>query len=119
MESDFVVILVALAALSVLLMTRVCRDSERIALNTSQRFLKLIGPGLFLRLPTQLSPYEYTRVRIGDKGRYIGNGWAKIGGQNLPVQQVENVDVDSSLRVKDFVNQEIFVETDSENALEP
>lgn len=115
MESDLVLILVAVVAMSVLLMIRVCRDSERVALNTPQRFVKLIGPGLFLRLPMQLSPYEYTRVRIGDSGRYIGNGWAKIGGQNMPVQAVQNLDVDDSFRVKDFVNQEIFVEPDVEN----
>lgn len=110
MESDLLLILVAILALSVLLMIRVCRDSERVALNTPQRFVKLIGPGLFLRLPIQLSPYEYTRIRIGDSGYYIGNGWAKIGGQNLPVEAVRELDVDEELRVKDFVNQKIFVE---------
>ncbi len=69
MERDLVLILVALAGMSVLLMIRVCGERERVALNTPQRFVKLIGPGLFLRIPMQLSPCEYTRVRIGDTGR--------------------------------------------------
>lgn len=39
MESDLVLIFVALFALSVLSMIRVCRDTERVALTTPQRFL--------------------------------------------------------------------------------
>jgi len=110
MERDLVLIVVAVFGLSVLLMIRVCRDSERVALTSPRRFIKLIGPGLYLRRPMQLSSYEYTRIRISETGYYIGNGWAKIRGQNMPVQAVQNLDVDEGLRVKDFVNQEIFVE---------
>lgn len=113
MDRDLIAILVAILGISILLMIRVCRESERIALNTSQRFVKLIGPGLFLRFPFQISPYEYTRIRISDTGRYIGNGWAKFGGQNMPVRVVSDIDVDEPLRIKDFVNQEIFVESDA------
>ena len=113
MDRDFILIVVALLATSVLLMIRVCRDTERVALNTPQRFVKLIGPGLFLKFPYQFSFYEYTRVRIGDTGRYIGHGWAKINGANMPVKVISEVEVDGSLRVKDFVNQEIFVAPDA------
>ena len=81
-------------------------------MSTPQRFVKLIGPGLFLKLPMGLGPYAYARVQIGDSGRYIGNGWAMIGGQNLPVRAVQHLDVDESLRVKDFVNREIVVEAE-------
>lgn len=111
MEPDLVRILVALGGMCGLLMIRVCRDSERVALNTPQRFVKLIGPGLFLRVPRPLAPYEYTRVRIGDSGRYIGNGWAKIGGRNMPVQPVQSLEVDDDVLVKDFINQTIFAES--------
>lgn len=109
MESDLVLIVVALVALSVLSMIRACRESERVALNTPQRFVKLKGPGLFLQLPWPVSPYCYTRVRIGDRGRYVDNDWAEIGGKKMPVTPVEAVTGDVTVQVTDFVDQQIFV----------
>lgn len=109
MESASTLIIVALLALFVLSMIRACRETERVALITPRRFVRLKGPGLYLQLPWPLSPYEYARVRIGDRGRYIGNDWGEIAGTKMPVTPVEAVAIDATIRVKNFVDQQIFV----------
>ena len=112
MRSEGLLLLSALLALALLLSIRVCRESERVAVNSPRKFVKLVGPGLFLRWPWQ-GPYSYTRIQIGDRGRHIANGWGKLHGENVPIQAMGMLKVDQGFRVKDFVNQEIVVVPES------
>lgn len=108
-NSASIIVLLMLAGIFMLLMVRVCRESERVALNSPRRFVKLVGPGLFLRLPVRVSPYEYTRVRVGDTGTYIADGWGEIHGQHMPVFAANQLATDQAFSVQAFVNQRIFV----------
>lgn len=109
MRSEFLLLLCAAIGLGLILSIRICRESERVAVHSPRRFIKFVGPGLYLTWPWQ-SPYDYTRVRISDTGYYIGNGWGKVHGKNVPVEAVNNLEVDQEFRVKNFVNQQVFVE---------
>lgn len=109
MDTRLLHMLALLLAACVLGMIRACRESERFALNTSQRYVRLIGPGLFLKFPGRVGPYRYTRVRIGDEGRYVGDGWAEINGGNMPVDGASAFCPGQPLRVQAFVDQQIHV----------
>lgn len=109
MQSEGLLLLSAVLGLGLILSIRVCRETERVAVNSPRKFIKLVGPGLFLRRPWQ-GTYEYTRIRIGDRGRLITNGWGKLHGENVPIEAAGSLGVDQTFRVKDFVNQNVIVE---------
>lgn len=109
MLSEGLLLLGAVLGLGLILSICICRESERVSVNSPRKFIKLVGPGLFLRRPWQ-GTYEYTKIRIGDCGRLITNGWGKLHGENVPIEAAGALGVDQKFRVKDFVNQKVIVQ---------
>jgi regulator of protease activity HflC (stomatin/prohibitin superfamily) len=71
---------------------RVAAESERFVVTALGRFLKLVGPGLLFRLP--LSPQVWTRLKLGDTGRYAGDGIGEFKGISVPIQVTDSSEND-------------------------
>ncbi|NOZ10401.1 MAG: hypothetical protein GXP09_05105 [Gammaproteobacteria bacterium] len=48
-------------------------------------------------------------MRLNDTGINIGNGWAEINGVNVPITPAETLNTDEKIKVRAFINQEIYV----------
>ncbi len=77
---------------------RIAGEDERFIVTTLGRFRRLHGPGLGM---TIAFADRWTRIRIGDRGVYRGDGIADFGGVAAPVQ-VDDATSDDAIRITSF-----------------
>ena len=85
---------------------KIAAESERFVVIVAGRFAKLVGPGLLFRLPGSLS--KWTRIKLGDTGRYLGDGISEIHGVSFPVT-VRNVRPGELVKVTSFEDSQVCV----------
>lgn len=85
---------------------KIAAESERFAVVAAGRFVRLAGPGLLFRLPG--SPGQWTRIKLGDSGRYLGDGLAEINGASVPVSS-GGIQPGDAVRVVSFEDDCVWV----------
>ena len=85
-------ILLLILALVVASGIRITAESERFVVTVLGRFVKLAGPGLLFRIP--VSPQVWTRLKLGDIGRYVGDGFGEFRGISVPIQVTDSSEND-------------------------
>ncbi len=85
---------------------KVTAESERFAVIAAGRLVRLAGPGLSFRLPG--SAEQWTRIKLGDSGRYLGDGLAEINGATVPILD-EDLRPGDSVKVTSFRDSSIRV----------
>lgn len=78
---------------------KVTAESERFAVVSVGRFVRLAGPGLSFRLPG--SAEQWTRIKLGDSGKYLGDGLAEVNGATIPILD-EDLRPGDSVKVTSF-----------------
>jgi len=93
---------------------RVAAESERFVGTALGRFVKLVGPGLLFRLPA--SPQVWTRVRLGDISRYVGDGIGEFWGVFVPIQ-VTDASENDPVQIVSFRDGKVWASRTSERTI--
>ena len=88
---------------------KVAAESERFVVLAAGRFLRLAGPGLLFRLPG--SPQQWTRIKLGESGKYLGDGLAEFKGASFPVG-VESLRPGETVQIISFEDSKVWVTSD-------
>jgi len=105
-NSILLLILLALAA-TVLAVIRIIPDNRRFAAFQDGNFIKLEGPGIFLKLPGQSR--HWVRLTVGDRADIIGPRLAAINGVNIPIQVADEAPERGIMRVLGFRDNLVLV----------
>jgi hypothetical protein len=93
---------------------RITPESERFVVTAAGRFVKLAGPGLLLRLPG--SPQVWTRLKLGDRGQYVGDGLGEFKG--IPVLiQATDLSENDPVQIVSFRDAKVWVSRASERTV--
>lgn len=109
---DLPTFLLTLVALLVLTSVRTCRETERVAIHAPQGFVRLFGPGIYMRWPWQLRASQHTRVQLGEGGEYAGDGWGWINGARMPVSSAQALKPGDAFRIEAFHEGRLEVASD-------
>ena len=107
-------ILLLIIALAVASGIRVAGESERFVVTVLGRFVKLAGPGLLFRLPG--SPQVWTRMKLGDVGRYAGDGIGEFKGVSVPIQVTDSSENDP-VQIVSFRDSKVWASRVSERTI--
>jgi regulator of protease activity HflC (stomatin/prohibitin superfamily) len=112
---DFTIwILLLIIALAVASGIRVTAESERFVVTVLGRFVKLAGPGLLFRLP--VSPQVWTRLKLGDIGRYVGDGIGEFKGISVPIQVTDSSE-NEPIQIVSFRDGKVWASRASERTI--
>lgn len=78
---------------------RVASEHERFAVIDLGRFKDLKGPGVLFKLDRNT---EWLRVKLGDRGKLLAPGVARVGGSDLPVRADGSVSAQQFVRLTGF-----------------
>jgi len=107
-------ILLLILALVVASGIRIAGESERFAVSALGRYVKLAGPGLLFRLPG--SPQVWTRLKLGDIGRYVGDGMGEFKGISVPIQ-VSDMSENDLIQIVSFRDAKVWASRASERTI--
>ena len=93
---------------------RVAAESERFVVTALGRFVKLAGPGLLFRLPG--SPQVWTRLKLGEIGRYVGDGIGEFKGISVPIQ-VTNSSENDPVQIVSFRDGKVWASRAAERTI--
>jgi len=85
---------------------KVTAESERFVVIVAGRFLRLAGPGFLFRLPG--SPQQWTRIKLGESGKYLGDGLAEFNSVSFPVE-VETLGPGETVKITSFEDSKVWV----------
>lgn len=109
-----VYILIGLAAAIVASGLKTAAESERFVVTALGRFVKLAGPGLLFRLPG--SPQQWTRIKLGECGQYLGDGVGEFNGVTFPVQASDVLENDP-VTIVSFRDSQVWVSRASQRTI--
>ena len=107
-------ILIGVVAAVALTGLKIAAESERFVVTTLGRFVKLAGPGLLFRLPG--GPQQWTRIRLGESGRYLGDGIGEFSGVSFPVQ-ANDVQENDPVMIVSFRDEQVWISRSSERTV--
>ena len=101
-------IILILIVLCIWLPTRIkiLKENERFVVTTLGRYIKIIGPGLLFKW--QGSETAWTRISLGEVGRYLGNGTSEF--QNIPIPVKFSNQPKQGVKIEKFADGEVWVE---------
>jgi hypothetical protein len=107
-------ILVVFAAAIVFFGLKIAAESERFVVTSLGRFVRVAGPGLLFRLPGGLQ--QWSRIRLGESGRYLGDGVGEFNDVTFPVKASDVLENDP-IKIVSFRDAQVWVSRASERTV--
>ena len=98
-SSNAVFLIVMIVAIFVLYSSiAIAQENERFAVFMLGRFVHYKGPGLVLKSGTQ----RLVRLKVGDIGTLTSREFARFGEDDIPITNVDTMDVGDPVRIDGF-----------------
>lgn len=101
------IVLVALACILFAFSIRITQEDERFVVLILGRYGGLKGPGMSIKLPG--SAPNFTRIALGDRGTFLGDGLVNINGTSFPAFIEYSINSGDSVTIVSFREEEVHV----------